>query len=47
MTLFKINIPLSHTLKSFVPHGYVSVLSYACSLLSSLALNAILFTSSV
>ena len=40
------SISLSHTLKAFVPYGYVT-LSNVCSLLSSLLFSAVLFTSSV
>ena len=45
--LYFINISLLHTLKAFVPYGYVLILSKVCNLLSSLLLNAILLTSSV
>ena len=41
------NISLSHTLKAFVPYGYVVILSNVCSLLSSSLLEAILLISSV
>ena len=42
---FTISISLSHTLKKFVSYGYVSIPPNVCVLLSSLLLNAILFTS--
>ena len=42
-----LSISLSHTLKAFVPYGYVVILSNVCSLLLSLLINAILFTSCV
>ena len=42
-----LSISLSHTLKAFVPYGYVVTLSNVCSLLLSLLFSAILFTSSV
>ena len=38
---------LLHTLKAFVPYGYVLILSKVCNLLSSLLLSVILLTSSV
>ena len=41
------NISLSHTLKAFVPYGYVLILSNVCNLLSSLLLSAILLIPSV
>ena len=44
---FIVVISLSHTLKVFVPYGYVVTLLNVCNLLSSLLLIAILFTSSV
>ena len=44
---FNISISLSHTLKAFVPYGYVLILSDVCNLLSSLLLSAILLISSV
>ena len=47
IVIFTSKISLSHTLKAFVPYGYVVILSNVCSLLSSLLLKAILFTSSV
>ena len=42
-----LSISLSHTLKAFIPYGYVVTLSNVCNLLSSLLLGAILLTSSV
>ena len=44
---FTVIISLSHTLKAFVPYGYVLILSCVCNLLSSLLFSAILLTSSV
>ena len=45
--LYLLSISLSHTLKAFVPYGYVVILSNVCNLLSSLLLSAILLTCSV
>ena len=45
--LYLLNISLLHTLKAFVPYGYVLILSKVCNLLSSLLLSTILLTSSV
>ena len=45
--LHLLSISLSHTLKAFVPYGYVVILSKVCNLLSSLQLSAILLISSV
>ena len=42
-----LSIPLSHTLKAFVPYGYVVILWNICSLLLSLLFTTILFTYSV
>ena len=44
--LYLLSISLSHTLKVFVPYGYVVILSFY-NLLSSLLLSAILLTSLV
>ena len=45
--LYLLSISLSHTLKAFVPYGFVVILSEVCNFLSSLPLSAILLTSSV
>ena len=45
--LYLLSISLLHTLKAFVPHGYVLILSQICNILSSLLLRAILLGSSV
>ena len=46
INLFAISFSLSHTLKVFVPYGYVLILSDVCNLLSSLLLSASLLISS-
>ena len=45
--LYLLSISLLHTLKSFVPYGYVAILSNVCYLLLSLLLSAILLISLV
>ena len=45
--LYLLSISILHTLKAFVPYGYVLILSKVCNLLSSLLLRAILLTPSV
>ena len=42
-----LNSSVLHTLKAFVPYGYVVIPSNVCNLSSSLLLSAILLNSSV
>ena len=45
--LYLLSISILHTLKAFVPYGYVLILSKVCNPLSTLLLSAILLTCSV
>ena len=45
--LYSLSISLLHSLKAFVPYGYVAILPKVCHILLSLLLSAMLLVSSV